>query len=195
MIVVEIEVDDLSIAVDCNAGNVVSDIPIPVDAKLVRIGDHVAAVALRRLGGLHLLHAPRIGTKRTSFVAVPEPDDQLHEQMAVDLMSLLDRLVRQFGCGCGEVDGDDVTQLHRPKFSKWFLLVESWRRRSLGLSGRQRRAAAERAGSTGGGNNEVASVDVVAIAHRNLHHCQNLVRLPQRSRTRTCSPDLKKYPT
>jgi hypothetical protein len=47
------------------------------------------------------------------------------------------------GAAAAKVDGDDVTQLHRPKFGKWFLLVESWRRRSLRLSGR-RRAAAER---------------------------------------------------
>ena len=51
IIVVEVEVDDLAVAVDRDAGDVVAEIAVPIDAGAIRIVDHVAAISYRRLGG------------------------------------------------------------------------------------------------------------------------------------------------
>jgi hypothetical protein len=131
IVVIEIEVDNLAVAVYSDAGNVVSDVSIPIDSKSIRIHDHVSAVALRRLNGLdrlHLLDASRIGSERSSFVAVPKSHHQFHEQVAIDLVPLLDRVVCQFGRGRAEVDVHDLAELLAPIFGERPLIDEPGRR-------------------------------------------------------------------
>src|SRR5262249_2247261 len=97
VVVIEIEVDDFAVAVDCDAGDVVPKIAIPVDARYgrVRVLNHVAAIALRWLNGpvrlnwFDLCGAQRIRSERTAFIAVPEAGDQLHQKMAINPVSLL----------------------------------------------------------------------------------------------------------
>jgi hypothetical protein len=109
VVVVEIEIDDVAVAVDRDAGNVVAEIAIPVDAKPARIGHHLAAVACRRVRHLlpiDLARPQRIGAERAALVAVPEPDDQLHQEIKIDPVALLDRVMAELGGILGDVDAD-----------------------------------------------------------------------------------------
>ncbi len=182
VVVVEIEIDDVAVAVDRDAGNVVAEIAIPVDAKPARIGHHLAAVACRRvrhLLAIDLARPQRIGAERAALVAVPEPDDQLHQEIAIDPVALLDRIMAELGGILGDVDADvdEVAQLPVPVVDQGLLGVESRRRRQQRLRrGRRQhgpRQRARRAGDRSGGGNEVPPVDLVVIAHRSAPCIEN----------------------
>src|SRR6516164_9712820 len=81
VVVVEIEIDDVAVAVDRDARDVVAEIAIPAHAQSTWIRDHVAAIALRLFRELRPINLPlpqRIGSERAALVAIPEPDNQLH---------------------------------------------------------------------------------------------------------------------
>ena len=149
-VVVEIEVDDLAVAVHRDAGNVVPDVTIPIDAGAIRIVDHVAAIACgwrRRRRRLDLLDTPGIGAERPALVAVPEANHQLHQQIAVDQMTFPGPLLRKFGRRTAEIDIDDFVERLVPIELDRLLVLEARRRllgRGLGQGRRRHQASLQR---------------------------------------------------
>src|SRR5262245_24627919 len=92
----EIEVDDVAEAVDGDAGDVVSDVAVPGNMSPVAALVDVAAIAVRP-ALLQLFGALGVSSERSVLVAVPEPMDQLHQQIAVDPVPLLNRRMVQLG--------------------------------------------------------------------------------------------------
>ena len=122
---------------------------------------------MRRISCFHLLEAPGILSQRSALVAVPEAVNQFHQQMAVDAMALLDRLVRNFRSILTEIDADDVAQLFVPVLFDRILLGEARWRSRLCHCRRQRCTpkGACRASRLGRFDEKVAPVDVVELAH------------------------------
>jgi hypothetical protein len=142
LVVVEVEIDDFAVTVDREAGDVMADIAVPALPRAPRIVDRVAAIAVGRrqgLRGFKLLDTQRIGAERSAFVAVPEPDDQLHQQIAVDAMALPDRLLRELRCRLPRIDVNHLTQRLLPELPERLLVGETRRRLGRGL--RRRRSA------------------------------------------------------
>src|ERR1700730_2665596 len=119
VVVVEIEIDDLTVALHRDARDVVAEIAIPVHAQSAWIRDHVAAIALRLFRQLRPIDLPlpqRIESERPALVAVPEPDDQLHQQVTEDLVPVLHRGVVEFWRISPEAgaDFDEIAELSVP---------------------------------------------------------------------------------
>ena len=100
VIVIEIEVDHFSVPIDRDAGNIVPKVAIPIDAKLILVLDHIAAVAkklgLRILARHFLIDSIWIDTQWSVLISVPEPLHQCHEKETVNPMPFFDRLIAQF---------------------------------------------------------------------------------------------------
>jgi len=134
VVVVEIEINNLAVAVHRDARDVVAEIAIPIHTQPTGIGHHVAAIALwpfRQLGPINLRLPQRISSKRAAFVAVPEPDDQLHQQVAEDPVPVPHRGVAELRRVSPETGGyiDEITELPVPVLDEGYLGVEPGRRR------------------------------------------------------------------
>ncbi len=168
-VVVEIEIDDVSVAVHRDARDVVPDIAVPIRTVAVGIGIHVADVASWAvIGRLRPRQLPpvalRVDPDRAVLVAVPEPPDQLHQQIAVDAMALLGGSVLQFLCIDVVVDVHDRTERLVPIVLQGLLQFKAGPER-IGLARlRRRRAAGQNPRRARCRDDEIASVGRVVLA-------------------------------
>src|SRR5262245_13266608 len=179
VIVIEIEVDHFSVPIDRDAGNIVPKVAIPIDAKLILVLDHVAAVTkkfgLRILARHFLIDSIWIDTQWSALISVPKALDQCHEKETVNLMPFFDRLIAQFR--------DRPSEIHSPdQFAPWLSRIVVTRRMSPDVerkrgqrlpergSTRATRKCASTAGDTRRCCDEVAPIDLIAVAHRITPH-------------------------
>src|SRR5262249_28511155 len=101
VIVIEIEVDHFSVPIDRDAGNIVPKVAIPIDAKLILVLDHVAAVAkkfgLRILARRFLIDSIRIDAHWSALISVPKALHQCHEKETVNPLLFLESLIAKCG--------------------------------------------------------------------------------------------------
>src|ERR1700674_2667361 len=105
IVVIEIEVDDLAVSIDRETSDIVAKVAIPIDAKLIRVFNHVAAEAMGRITRLPLGESSWIVSERSALIPVPEAVNQLHEKETVNLVAFPYGLDCQFRCRLFEVDG------------------------------------------------------------------------------------------
>src|SRR5262245_40534730 len=179
VIVIEIEVDHFSVPIDRDAGNIVPKVAIPIDAKLILVLDHVAAVTkkfgLRILARHFLIDSIWIDTQWSALISVPKALDQCHEKETVNLMPFFDRLIAQFRDVRFEIhSADQFGHWLFPILGKQTMLTDvgrqRWRRLPQRGSDRATRKCACTAGDTRRCCDEVAPIDLIAVAHRITPH-------------------------
>src|SRR6516165_7275142 len=175
VIVIEIEVDHFSVSIDRDAGNIVPKVAMPIDAKLILVLDHVAAVAkkfgLRILARRFLIDSIRIDPQRSALISVPKALDKRHEKKTVNPMPFFDRLIAQFRDVRFEVHStDQFGHWLFPILGKRRMFIDASRQRWRLLSSRGRDRATRKCACTAGDtrrcHDEVAPIDLITIAHR-----------------------------
>src|SRR5262245_41273400 len=175
VIVIEIEVDHFSVPIDRDAGNIVPKVAIPIDAKLILVLDHVAAVAkkfgLRILARRFLIDSIRIDAHWSALISVPKALHQCHEKETVNPMPFFDRLIAQFRDVRVEVNSaNQFSHGLLPILAKRRMFIDAgghrWRGWCRPRAARAARKRARTAGETRRCHDEVASIDLITIAHR-----------------------------
>src|SRR5215472_16024148 len=130
VVMVEVEIDYLTFAVNRKAGNVVTQIAIPADPLRVVAVVHVPPVAVlsgvRCLAWEFLFFAVRVYSNRTVIVTVPETNDECHQQQGVNSMAFLDGIFAQFRRQVHMLQGGDV---FLPILSERIATVNTFRKR------------------------------------------------------------------